>query len=280
MKATVVVTHLDDPRVVHAVESALAQGPIVHEVLVADGGTKPALLEELGRRLGARPRVRILHLPGSVADSRNSALSHIKSELTAFLDADQVAPPGWLDALTAPIRNSEADFTGGPTRPKTAPKSRAEAYVNRQEADLYAVVPRDLALLPMGNSAWRTDLLRRLGFDPRLAGGGEDYDVNLRALRSGARGVFVPGAVVAHDQSHLDSFRKVLRRKSRYYMGAAVAYLKNDQLGARGRSAARRFRVRHPVDLLDVVLKPWALLRARQYARRVFPRPRTGPRAW
>ncbi|HLE47388.1 MAG TPA: glycosyltransferase family 2 protein, partial [Candidatus Thermoplasmatota archaeon] len=172
-----------------------------------------------------------------------------------------------------PIRAGAADFTGGPTRPRAVAQSRAEHYVNKQEDALYRNVPNDLALLPMGNSAWRTDLLRRIGgFDPRLGGGGEDYDVNLRALRSGARGAFVPAAVVEHDQSHLDSFRKVLRRKSKYYMGAAVAYLKNDQLGGRSRSAAGRFAVRHPIDLLDVVLKPLALWRAYRYARRVFPR--------
>lgn len=273
------VTHLNDPRVADALESALGQGALLHEVVVADGGSNGPLLADLERRFGSRPRVRILHLPGTVAESRNSALDHVRSELTVFLDADEVAPAGWLEALTAPIRNGGADFTGGPTRPRTAPRTRAEAYVVREDAELYAAVPRDLALLPMGNSAWRTDLLKRIGgFDPRLGGGGEDYDVNLRALRSGARGVFVPNAIVDHDQAHLDSFRKVLRRKSKYYMGAAVAYIKNGQLGARSRSATRRFHVRHPVDLLDVVLKPVAMFRAYRYARRVFPRPGRSPR--
>ena len=272
MRTTVLVTLLNDPRVTRCLESALAQGPAVAEILVADGGSTPENLADLQRFAEREHKVRILNAPGSVAESRNSALAGLKTEVVAFLDADEVAPPGWLATLTEPIRKGAADFTGGPTRPLTDARSNAERYINRGEDVLYREhVPHDLALLPMGNSAWRVDLLRRIGgFDSRLAWGGEDYDVNLRALRSGAKGLFVPGAFVFHDQSHLDSFGKVLRRKRRYYFGAATAYIKNDVLKGRSKSSAKRFTVTHPIDLLDVVLKPWALLKAHRYARRVF----------
>ena len=272
MRTTVLITLLNDRRVVRCVKSALAQGAAVTEILVADGGSQPELLADLAKLAEREPRIRILKAPGSVAESRNSALAGIKTNVVAFLDADEVAPVGWLPTLTEPIRKGDADFTGGPTRPLADAQTKAEQYINRGEEALYREhVPHDLALLPMGNSAWRVDLLRRIGgFDARLAWGGEDYDVNLRAIRSGARGVFVPAAFVFHDQSHLDSFRKVLRRKRRYYFGAATAYIKNGVLRKRSTSAAKRFTVQHPIDVLDVVLKPWALLKARRYARRVF----------
>lgn len=272
MRTTILVTLLNDPRVTRCVASALQQGSALSEILVADGGSEPANLQRLAAMCEREPRIRLVHAPGSVAESRNRALAGLKSDIVAFLDADEVAPPGWLTTLTEPIRRKEADFTGGPTKPLTAPRSKAERYTNRAEETLYRDhVPNDLALLPMGNSAWRVDLLRQIGgFDARLARGGEDYDVNLRALRRGARGVFVPDAYVFHDQVHLDTFRKVLRRKSRYYFGAATAYIKNEELKGRSRAAANRFAVRHPIDLLDVALKPWALLKAKRYARRAF----------
>jgi GT2 family glycosyltransferase len=272
MRTTVLITLLNDTRAVRAVESALAQGPQLTEIVVADGGSKPENLMELVRRSEGEPRIRIVNAPGSVAESRNTALAGLKTDIVAFLDADEVAPPGWLATLTEPIRTGAAEFTGGPTKPLAAARSNAERYINSGEERLYRDhVPNDLALLPMGNSAWRVDLLRAIGgFDSRLAWGGEDYDVNLRALKSGARGVFVPNAFVFHDQSHLDGFGKVLRRKRRYYFGAATAYIKNDVLRGRSTSAAKRFQVHHPIDLLDVVLKPWALVKARRYARRAF----------
>jgi cellulose synthase/poly-beta-1,6-N-acetylglucosamine synthase-like glycosyltransferase len=271
VRATVLVTHLNDPRLEAAARSALDQGALAQQVLVADGGSRTEVLEPVRRAFQQATRLRIVHLPGSVAETRNAALPLIKTDLTVFLDADQVAPPGWLQRLLQPILDGAADFTGGPTRHHEE-ASRAERYVNREEDRLYAEgVAQDIALLPMGNSAWRTDLLRKVGgFDPRLKWGGEDYDLNLRAVRAGARGRFVPEAWVWHDQSQLRSFRKVLRRKSRYYFGAATAYLKNDAMDSRARASIGRFRVRHPIDLLDVVLKPWALARAHRYYRRAF----------
>lgn len=271
------VTHLNDARVLRAVESVLAQAPPARQILIADGGSRPQLRDAIRKRFGQDASVRFLDAPGSVAETRNRALAEVKTDVVAFFDADELAPPDWLARLAEPIGRGEADFTGGPTRPWAQPRTGAEAYVNRAEASLYRdQVPADIALLPMGNSAWRVELLRTLGgFDARLSLGGEDYDVNLRALRSGARGRLVEEAFVFHDQSHLDSFRKVLRRKSRYYYGAALAYLKNDVAQERTRAALRRFRVRHPIDLLDLALKPWALVRARRYARRAFARAST-----
>lgn len=270
LRVSVVITHLNDARARHAIESALAQ-PGASEVVLADGGSRAELLRELEEAFGRDRRFRVLRVPGSVAESRNESLPQLRGGIVAFLDADEVAPKGWLDALTGPIEAGRADFTGGPTRPKAAPGSAPERFVNREEERLYARVARDIALLPMGNSAWRKDLLVRIGgFDPRLAFGGEDYDVNLRALASGARGLFVKEAWVHHDQSHLDSWGKILRRRRKYYFGAATAYLKNRGSARRIRGAAGRLRIRHWIDVADLWMKPAALFRAHRYFRKAF----------
>jgi GT2 family glycosyltransferase len=198
--------------------------------------------------------------PGSVATTRAAALDDayaVPDGILAFLDADETAPPTWLEALAAPIEAGDADVTGGPTRAPGPPGSRAEAYWNRHDARFYdTVVAHDAAALPMGNSAWRVSLLRRIGgFDARLAGGGEDYDVNLRARAAGARFVFVPDAWVWHDQSGLRSYGILARRMHRYAKGATIAYRKNAALTERSRAAARDKRIRHPADLLMLAAK-------------------------
>lgn len=254
--ATVLVTVFNDVRVEATVTSLLRQQRPPRRILLADGGSTDGTWEACRRLADAHPdRVLARRYPGSVAETRAAALQDpdaVTTDIVAFLDADETAPPTWLRDLSAPLLADEADVTGGPTRPPGPPRSRAEAYWNRHDQRFYDdVVAHDAASLPMGNSAWRADLLRRIGgFDPRLVWGGEDYDVNLRARAAGARFAYVEGAWVWHDQSGLSSYRVLARRMHRYAKGATVAYRKNRRLAERSRTAASRKRIRHPADLL------------------------------
>ncbi|HVL49745.1 MAG TPA: glycosyltransferase [Candidatus Thermoplasmatota archaeon] len=263
MRVTVLVTLLNDPRVAATLDSLRAQSRPPDEILVADGGSRPDHLKPLLEAAARDDRVRIETCPGSVAETRNLALPMSTGDVIAFLDSDEVAPPGWLEALVAPIEAGAADFTGGPTRPLREPRTRSERYVNDFDAWFYPnVVAKDPTMTPMGNSAWRRAVFDAIGnFDDRLVWGGEDYDVNLRAVAAGFRGAYVPEAWVWHDQSHLSSFRRILRRKYRYSVGATVAYLKNGVLGAKaGGAAATAARFRHPYEWANVVVKPVALV--------------------
>ena len=273
MKVAVLVTWLDDPRVLRTLASLAEQTRRPDEVLVADGGSREERLAPVRAFAAAHPWVRVERHPGSVAETRNSALASLKdADVVVFLDADQVAPPGWLAALVAPIEAGRAAFAGGPTRPLGPPKDEGEAYLNEFEAWFYPnVVARDLTKLPMGNSAWRLDVLRAAGgFDPRLTWGGEDYDVNLRVHAAGHRGEYVPDAWVHHDQSGRTTLRRLLRRKYRYNVGATMAYLKNGVLRAKMREAARNtVAFRHPYERWNLVVQPLALARALTLWRRV-----------
>ena len=266
---TVLVTQFDDTRITRTLDSLLAQSRRPNAVLVADGGSRADVLDAMRAWAAAHPALplRIEAHPGSVAATRASAIRALegKTATVAFLDTDQVAPPGWLAALVAPIMSGRAEFTGGPTRPLAAPLTKGEAYLNDFEAWFYPnVVAHDLSKLPMGNSAWRLALLERVGgFDERLRWGGEDYDVNIRVAKDGARGEYVPEAWVHHDQSGRNDLRSILRRKYRYNVGAALAYMKNGVLREKMRGAARNtVAFRHPWERWNLVVQPLALARA------------------
>lgn len=263
-RVTILVTLLEDSRVIAALQSLIPQEGAPFELVVADGGSSASLLRKLESVLNSSPApTRLEVLPGSVARTRNLALPLLKGEVVVFLDADEIAPAGWLQKLTGPILSGEVDFTGGPTRPLGEPSSVYERYLNAFDEWLYREnVARDITFLPMGNSAWRTEVLRSVGgFDERLSTGGEDYDITLRAVAAGYRGAFVPEAWVFHDQSHLNSFRKYARRRYRYTVGAVMAYRKNRVLKSKALAAARpAFGLRHPLDLLDLSIKPLALI--------------------
>lgn len=270
MKVTVLVTQFNDLRVLRTLGSLHAQERRPDAVLVADGGSRTDVIAAMRAWIAERPGLaaRVEHHPGSVAQTRDSALRSLGGrhvDVVAFLDTDQVAPPGWLAALVAPIERDGADFAGGPTRPLGEPTTPGERYLNDFEAWFYPnVVARDLTKLPMGNSAWRVGILEAVGgFDRRLRWGGEDYDVNLRVAAAGGRGAYVPEAWVHHDQSGRNDLRSILRRKYRYNVGAALAYMKNGVLGEKMRGAAKSaVAFRHPWERWNLVVQPLALARA------------------
>lgn len=265
LHVTVLVTLLNDKRVQRTLDSLAAQSRRPDAVLVADGGSTDGTLEIVRAHCEKHPWVRVEHHPGTVAGTRESALRSLHgTDVVVFLDADQVAPPGWLAALVAPIEAGRAAFAGGPTKPLGPPRGKGEEYLNDFEAWFYPnVVAHDLTKLPMGNSAWRLDVLRAVGgFDTRLAWGGEDYDVNLRVHRAGHKGEYVPEAWVHHDQSGRNDLKRLLRRKYRYNVGATMAYLKNGVLREKMRGAARNsVAFRHPYERWNLLIQPLALVK-------------------
>lgn len=219
---TVIVTVRDDPRLERTLESLLVQTRPPTEILIADGGNSP-VIAAIAERFAARDsRIRHLRAPGTIAESRNVALTAIRSEFTAFLDTDEIAPPEWLAQLLAPFSNPTVGFVGGPT-PAIAGTARnvAARYYDGYLRRFYDQTARQHPhALPMGNSAWRTRIFRELGLlDLSVSGyGNEDQEMALRALRAGWRGVYVPDASVGHDFSDV-GWLSLFRKQRRYARG-------------------------------------------------------------
>jgi glycosyltransferase involved in cell wall biosynthesis len=225
---TVVVTVLKDPRVARTLESLLAQERPPDEVLVDDGGVTDEV-RRITERFHARdPRVRHLDAPGNIPESRNTALIAAQGEFIAFLDADEVAPPGWLGALLAPFADPKVGFTGGPTpaMPGTT-RSIGARYYDGYLRRFYETEARlHPHALPMGNSAWRADVFRKLGLlDTTLyrRAASEDQEFADRVLGAGYSGVYVPGASVDHDFSDLTTIG-LLRKQRIYAEGGFVVW--------------------------------------------------------
>jgi len=266
LKISVIITTFNDrQRLKRAFKSLLNQTRQPDEIIIADGGSTDGTIElarELEREYG---NVKLICAPGNIAETRRQVLASLKTDVAVFLDADEVAPEGWLQFLIAPIEHGDADFTGGPTRPFSEAKSRAEEYVNLYDEWFYReVVAKDISMLPMGNSAWKMEVFEALGGIPKgLKFNAEDYDINQRAISMGFRGKLVQEAWVYHDQSSLNTLWKVLRRKYRYNTGAAYTYLRNKTLRKKMRQAARPVReFKHTYEIFDIFIKPIALLRA------------------
>ena len=271
---TVLLTHLDDERGLRALESLRASTLRPIDAVLADGGSRPELLgryQALATTLGFP--LKLLRVPGSVADSRELSWRSCQGDVIAFLDSDEVAPPDWLRTLTEPILARNADFAAGPTKPLTVRDAWERYHAGLEDWFYDEWVSRDVIYAPMGNTAWRRNVFEKLAgqdgyaFDRRLRKGGEDFDVNIRAVRAGFRGVYVPEAILLHDHARLKGMRKVLRKKYHY----AVAEFRlqrrhRDFLASRPTPRPTRKKPRHASEALEPFVRRWARWKSRKLA--------------
>ncbi|MCI4322643.1 MAG: glycosyltransferase [Thermoplasmata archaeon] len=225
---SIIVTVWKDPRVARTLDSLLAQTRPPDEILVDDGGGNDVVRQITTEYTAKDARVRHVDAPGNIPESRNVALGVARGELVAFLDADEVAPPGWLEALLRPFHDPRVGFTGGPTPglPGTATTIGAQYYDGYLRRFYDTVARANVHALPMGNSAWRLRLFREVGLlDTTLfrRAASEDQDIAVRALAAGWRGVYVPEAWVHHDFTGL-STRTLLRKQRVYAEGGFVVW--------------------------------------------------------
>jgi len=227
-RVSVIVTVLKDPRVARTLESLLGQRRRADEVLVDDGGGDDRVERITEQFHGRDPRIRHLPAPGNIPESRNTALKAATGEFIAFLDADEVAPPGWLEALLAPFQDPSIGFVGGPT-PAMAGTTRTvgaryyDGYLRRFYEEEARFHPH---ALPMGNSAWRARVFREVGLlDTTLyrRAASEDQEIADRVLEKGWKGVYVPSAWVDHDFSDITTWG-LLRKQRIYAEGGYVVW--------------------------------------------------------
>lgn len=261
------ITQFQDPRIVRLMESIQSAGGDLSNVIIADGGMDSEL-----RSLCEGMGVQIVVAPGSVAETRAQAFPHVGAEWVAFLDTDMVVTTSWLKEMQRhAVQESAVDVWVAPTHPVAEPRTKTETDLNAFEAWFYPnVVAVDPVLTPMGGTVWRTATLNQAGgFDPRFTMGGEDIDVNIRALAIGAKFGYLAEVSIGHDQSGRLTPKSQRRRARKYQVGAALAYMKNGILLDRLAHAAKPGPVPRASSWAS---KPLALLQAyrihRQWERR------------
>ncbi len=250
----------DDPRLLAAIDSLARQTRRPDRVLVAASPQIPDALAAQALKRQPSLRVDLVRLPGGPVDARVEAMELLTEPTTAFLDSDEVAPPEWLERVVAPIESGAAAFAGGPTRPLQPPSHPIQHYMELLERSIYEdLVPRNIAYLPLGNSAWDTRVLRGFGFDRRVTA--EDHDLETRVLRAGLHGIFLPEAWVYHDKSYETSYWRWARKRYVWLYQMAMSLIKNRSLGERWRE--HRPRIRHPLWYVETLMKPVAFVHAR-----------------
>lgn len=130
--SVVVIAYNDAGLVGEAVSSALAQGPVVSEVIAVNDastdGTGP-VLDELAAR---HPRLKVVHRTensGGCGTPRNDGIAAATAPYVLFLDSDDVLPPGAADALLRAAEEHRAPVTVGACVRRELPEGRDVPWV-------------------------------------------------------------------------------------------------------------------------------------------------------
>ena len=181
--------------VADAVRSALAQGPLLREVIVVDDGSTDDSAAALHAACGDDPRLVLWSQPNRGAHAAlNAGLLRATGEVLAILNSDDAYAPGRLARLLAALdADSGADLAATGLRfmdddgSATANAWHDEALAfHREIGDIGTALVNGNFLMTTSNLAFRRTLLDRIGlFAPlRYA---HDLDFMLRALARGHR---------------------------------------------------------------------------------------------
>lgn len=169
------------------------------EVVVADNGSTDGSTDVVERFRDRLPGLRIVDASDrqGAPHARNVGARAARGEALAYIDADDVAAPGWVAALGGAL--SRHDFV-------------ASRYDNETLNDPWIVAARGRGFQAEGLSrTWyppylkicggsgmgvRRDLLLRAGGFREEVLGAEDTDLSLRLQYEGTEPIFVPDAVV------------------------------------------------------------------------------------
>ncbi len=188
--------------------AALNQRGIASELVLVDDGSTDSTPQLLAR-LQQTSSVPITILSGprtGVAAARNLAAQHARGTWLASFDDDQIALPGWLEALHSLARDTAAPCIGGAlllhlppgyTTDQLGPRTRSILGEHLHGPDPHPYPP---GIHPATNNAlFRRDLFQRLGgYDTSFTEGAEDADFFDRVEALGEPILFQPAAQALH----------------------------------------------------------------------------------
>jgi GT2 family glycosyltransferase len=200
----VVIAYNDAVHVTEAVDSALAQGDAVGEVVVVDDASTDGTGGVADRLAEASPRVRVIHRAtnsGGCGTPRNNGADAARGEWIVFLDSDDVLPPGAVDALRAAARRHGADVVAGLCVRKVLPEGREVPW----QPDLFTAESVHDGIAGRARTLWDTLSVNKLYRRAFLTGKGirfpdgavhyEDFVFTGRLYAAAPRFAVIPDTV-------------------------------------------------------------------------------------
>jgi glycosyltransferase involved in cell wall biosynthesis len=225
------------------------------QVVIVDGGSRDGTWERLQDAQQKYPRLipirdescRLEHCPGPIARGRNVAIAAATGEVVACADAGCGYDSDWLENLTAPIRNGDAEYAVGGScldADRTVWDVAAAPFLG-----VKLNVGAKTKSCTARSMAFRKELWLRVGGFPENLFFGEDtvFDQRARVLAAPA---FVDRAKAFYRPRH--SFSSAVKQLGSYAISDGVS-------GARPARLMRNL-IRCVVEVLAVLLLGWSTI--------------------
>ena len=171
-----------------------------YEVIVVDNGSTDGTREAVRGYLGTFDGLRLIvedDVQGSYA-ARNAGITAATGDVIAFVDADMIVDPGWVEGVARRMARTDAAYLGCDVRLFTPGDEGAVAEYNRRSDLHVARFVEELSFAPTCCLVVTRSLLADVGgFDPRLRSGG-DQEFGNRVAASGREIEYAPEIVMYH----------------------------------------------------------------------------------
>jgi glycosyltransferase involved in cell wall biosynthesis len=232
------------------IEGVLRQSLLPQEILIIDDGSTDNTVT-----IASYYPVRIVRHEQNqgLSAARNTGLRTAQNDLVAFLDADCVPSPNWLETLAHELHNPRVALAGGRLIEKNL-NSYADRWRAVHMPQEWGPVRLEDPKFMFGNNglARKSALISTGGYDERLRTNGEDVDMSQRLREHGYAFIYNPAATVDHLRH--DSIHSVLNAYWRWWRFGVKAYAQ----GVRLRSVLATFwRAHLSTSLVECIRKDW-----------------------
>ncbi|OGM20290.1 hypothetical protein A2863_02165 [Candidatus Woesebacteria bacterium RIFCSPHIGHO2_01_FULL_38_9b] len=215
MKVSVCLTVYNEEKSIRVlVESLLSQSKKPDEIVIVDGGSSDKTVEIIRHLQKKDKRIILLVQKCTRAEGRNLSVELSKNEIVAITDADCIAKKTWLERITEPFNNSNADISAG------FYEMKSKNTLQRAESVFLGVNPNDfdIRFLPSTRSiAFRKAIWEEIGgFPESKDNSAEDTDFNYKAVKLGAKYARVKNAQV--EWSMPPTFKSFIKKIRDYAM--------------------------------------------------------------
>lgn len=216
MISVVMPVYNEAANIISTLEALYSNTVLPDEVIVADGGSTDNTVQLIKERF---PQATVINNPEkNAAAGRNEGIKKAQGDVIAFTDGDCIVDKHWIENISKAFSENEIDGLGGKVL-IAPPINHIEEYWGNLAWKLIMnfgdepyIVDRCTLndAFVTANCAYKRSLLVKVkGFNNWFANNAEDVDLCWRAIKSGARLMYIPDVqIYAHNVTTINGVAK------------------------------------------------------------------------